>query len=139
MEIISPVHGKIVYSESDIINFEKGIPGFDNLKKYVIKEVEETNFSLLQSIEDSDLAFIITSPFSVEENYEIKLSEEIIKNLHVQSPNDVMLYVIVTLNSDVSKATVNLKAPLIINIKDRNGEQFIVDREEYKIRHPLSK
>ena len=139
MEIISPVHGKIVYSESDIINFEKGIPGFDNLKKYVIKEVEETNFSLLQSIEDSDLAFIITSPFSVEENYEIKLSEEIIKNLHVQSPNDVMLYVIVTLNSNICKATVNLKAPLLINIKDRNGEQFIVDKEEYKIRHPLSK
>ncbi|ATD54618.1 flagellar assembly protein FliW [Clostridium chauvoei] len=138
MEIMSPIHGKIIYSEEEIISFEKGLPGFGDLKQYVIKELSETPFNILQSIENEELAFVIMSPFLIENNYEVKLNEEIIKKLKIESPSDVMLYSIVTLNSDVKKITANLKAPLIINIKNKKGEQFIVDVDKYKIKHQLS-
>ena len=120
MEIISPVHGKMTYEENEIIYFEKGVPGFDGLKKYIIKEVdEESPFKIMQSIEDVELGFIIISPFAVKEDYEIKLSQEIIENLNIQKQSEVLLYSIVKLDSKIENITANLKAPLVINIKPK--------------------
>ena len=138
MEIISPVHGKMTYEENEIIYFEKGVPGFDGLKKYIIKEVdEESPFKIMQSIEDVELGFIIISPFAVKEDYEIKLSQEIIENLNIQKQSEVLLYSIVKLDSKIENITANLKAPLVINIKDKKGQQYILDREGYSIREKV--
>lgn len=139
MELLSPVHGKISYSNKEIITFKKGIPGFDGLNKYVVKDIEDSPFKLLQSIEDVQIGFVLISPFDVEEKYEIKLNDDMVKKLDVKEPTDVALYSIVTLSSKIENITANLKAPLIINIKENLGEQFIVDKEQYKTKHPLRK
>lgn len=139
MEILSPVHGTIEYKKEDIIYFSKGIPGFDGLKEFVVKPIEESDFMLLQSIEDKDIGFIVLSPFTVEEKYEIELKEDLIQSLDIKEPEDVNLLSIVTLNSKVENITVNLKAPLVINVKGRRGQQYILDKEEYKTKHPLMK
>lgn len=140
MEVISPVHGKIQYEENEVINFKKGIPGFENLKKYVIKAVsEDSPFNILQSIEDKNIGFILISPFLIDTSYEIKLSEEIIENLKIEKEEDVCLYSLVTLNEKAENITANLKAPLVININNKNGEQYILDKEKYKIKTKVFK
>lgn len=139
MEILSPVHGKITYDEDEIINFEKSIPGFNDVKRFILKEIEGSSFKLLQSIDDVTVGFVVISPFQVEENYEINLSEEVIKTLEIKEATDVLLYSLVTLNSKVEKITVNLKAPVVINVNSKKAEQFIIDKAKYKIKHPLMK
>lgn len=139
MEILSPVHGKITYDEDEIINFEKSIPGFNDIKRFILKEIEGSSFKLLQSIDDVTVGFVVISPFEVEENYEINLSEEVIKTLEIKEATDVLLYSLVTLNSKVEKITVNLKAPVVINVNNKKAEQFIIDKAKYKIKHPLMK
>lgn len=139
MEILSPVHGKITYDEDEIIIFEKSIPGFNDIKRFILKEIEGSSFKLLQSIDDVTVGFVVISPFQVEENYEINLSEEVIKTLEIKEATDVLLYSLVTLNSKVEKITVNLKAPVVINVNNKKAEQFIIDKEKYKIKHPLMK
>ena len=135
MEIISPIHGKMVYEENEIISFERGIPGFEYLKKFIIKEVgEDSPFNILQSIEDKDIGFIVISPFIIIDSYEMKLSEEILKNLRIKKEEEVVLYSLVTLNERVENITANLKAPLVINITNKKGEQYILDKENYKIK-----
>ena len=47
MEILSPVHGRIVYNEDEIITFEKSIPGFNYLKRFVLKDIEDSSFRIL--------------------------------------------------------------------------------------------
>lgn len=139
MEILSPVHGKITYDEDEIIIFEKSIPGFNDIKRFILKEIEGSSFKLLQSIDDVTVGFVVISPFEVEENYEINLSEEVIKTLEIKEATDVLLYSLVTLNSKVEKITVNLKAPVVINVNNKKAEQFIIDKAKYKIKHPLMK
>lgn len=138
MELISPVHGKINYEAKDIISFKKGIPGCEDYKTYVLKDIEESPFKILQSLENKELAFIVISPFDVVCDYEIKLSDEVVKNTEIKSPEDVLLYSIVTVNSKVENITANLRAPLVLNIKENFGEQLIVDKDIYKIKHPLN-
>lgn len=139
MEIVSPIHGKFLYEEKDIITFEKSIPGFENSKKFIIKEVEDSGFYIIQSLEEVELGFILISPFSIIENYEIRLNEEIIKNLEIKDEKEVVLYSVITLNSDIEKITANLKAPIVINNKTNKGEQYITENNKYNIRQKVYK
>lgn len=140
MEIVSPIHGAITYDLEEVIKFEKSIPGFEGMNNFIIKDAdEESPFKILQSIDDVNIGFVLISPFDVEESYEIKLTDELIDRLRIKDSSDVVLYSLVTLSSKVENITVNLRAPLVINIKEKKGEQFIVDKEIYKIKHPLLK
>ena len=140
MEFISKVHGKINYEEKNIITFKKGIPGFSELKKFVIVEMEDYEpFKLLHSLENSEVALIVTSPYEFYEDYEIKLKDETINNLNIKEPCEVMVMSTVTLNSDVKKITMNLQGPIVINTSNNLGEQIIIDNSKYKVKTPLMK
>lgn len=138
MEIITKFHGIKEFKEEDIISFKKGLPGFESLKQFILFPLEENHiFSILHSIEDESIGLVVVSPFDVIKDYEIKLEDNLLERLKIQEPSEVMLLNVVTANSKVENITVNLKAPIVINIKAGLGEQFIVDREDYKIKHPL--
>lgn len=137
MELVSKVHGKIQYELEEVITFKKGIPGFEEYKKYVASQMEDSPFKILHSLDNNELAFVIISPFDVVSDYEIKLSEEVIKNIKIENPEEVLLYSIVTVSRKAENITANLRAPLVLNIKEKLGEQLIVDKDEYKVKHPL--
>ncbi|WP_434304837.1 flagellar assembly protein FliW [Clostridium botulinum] len=140
MNLNTKYHGCIEYEEKDVIYFEKGIPGFEELKKFIIFPVEDNDvFSVFHSIEKDDMGIIVTSTFSIEKDYEIQLEEEQIKNLKLQDEKDTLVLNTVTLSSDMNKITANLRAPIVINIKEKIGEQIIINSDKYKVKHPLFK
>ena len=131
-------YGTISYNEENIVVFEKPLLGFNNLKKFVLVEIEQNSmFNLLQSIEEKAVGFIVLSPFSVRQDYEIELDEATIKELEIESHEDVAIMTTVTLNEVAEKTTTNLKAPIIINIKNKKGKQIILNNDKYKIKEPL--
>lgn len=138
MKFISKVHGEMQYEKSNIIIFNKGIPGFNELKKFILLDLQEYEpFKLLQSLENDEISLIVTSPYEFFNEYEIKLSEETIKNLKIDSSEQVMILTTVTLNSDVKKITTNLQGPIVINTSNNFGEQIVLDNSEYKVKSPL--
>jgi flagellar assembly factor FliW len=140
MELNTKMHGLKEYEEKDIITFNKGLPGLEELKKFILFSVEENEmFSILHSIDDKDIGLVVISPFLKFKDYEFKLSDEKLKELMIQSNEDVLVVNTVTLHSDIENITTNLKAPIIINIKERLGEQIILDSDKYFIKHPLFK
>jgi len=138
MKFTSKFHGEIEYKEKDVISFGKGILGFEELKKFILVNLDEYEpFKLLHSIEDDEIGLIVTSPYNFFEDYEIKLSEETIRNLKIESPEEVFVVTTITLDSDIKKTTTNLQGPIIINISNKLGEQIIVDSAKYKVKEPL--
>jgi len=138
MKFISKVHGEMQYEENNIITFNKGIPGFNELKKFILLDLQEYEpFKLLQSLENDEISLIVTSPYGFFEDYEIKLGEETIKNLEIKYPEQVMILTTVTLNSDVKKITTNLQGPIVINTSNNFGEQIVLDNSKYKVKSPL--
>lgn len=138
MKLNTKYHGVKEYSEKDVINFKNGLPGFENLKKFILFPVEENDvFSILHSIEDEDIGLVTISPFTVMKDYEFRLNEELVEVLNIKSEADVLVLSTVTLSSKPENITVNLKAPIIININERLGEQIILDNDKYKVKHPL--
>ncbi len=133
-------HGSKEYKKEDILLFKKGLPGFEEYRQFILFTYEgNDNFSILHSVEEETLGFVLISPFVVDESYEFELTEEQEKELDIENADEVIVYNTVTVNSDIMKTTTNLKAPIVINIRSKLGEQLILDKEKYKLRHPLLK
>jgi flagellar assembly factor FliW len=138
VEIVTKFHGVKKFAEEEIIKFPKGIPGFESFEKFILFPLEENDvFSVLHSIEDESIGLVVASPFDLKKDYEIKLEDSLLERLNIKEEAEVILLNVVTVNSKVEDITVNLKAPIVINIKAGLGEQIILDRDDYKIKHPL--
>lgn len=120
----------------DVI-FKKGIPGFDSLREFIIKDLEgNEKFKILESRE-SEISFVTTNPFEIYSDYEVDLNDETIKELEIKRPEDVVILTIITLGRTLESSTMNLKAPLVINIKNNLGKQYIMQNSKYETKHPL--
>jgi len=140
MELVTKYHGVREYSNEDIIVFKKGLPGFKELKNFIIFPLEKNKgFNILHSIEDIEVGLVLISPFTFVTDYEFKIPDSYIKELVIDKPEEVLVLTTVNLSSNIENITTNLKAPIIINIKERLGEQLILDNDKYKIKEPLFK
>lgn len=116
--------------------FEEGLPGFLHLQFFrLVQEEQESPFYLLQSVEDEEIAFWVVDPFAFFPDYQYTLTEQAKTSLNVSAETNVMTLVIVTIRPG-GEATVNLKAPIVINPDNRMAKQVIV-AEDYQIRQPL--
>ncbi|TQO58826.1 flagellar assembly protein FliW [Paraclostridium bifermentans] len=119
------------------LTFKKGLPGFEWLLSFELGNLENNEkFKILKSKEE-DISFVTTSPFGIYKDYEINLNDETIKELQIENPEDVLVLNIITLGKTLQESTINLKAPIIINIKNNLGRQYILQTDKYETKHPL--
>jgi flagellar assembly factor FliW len=129
--------GELEIDESKIISFDEGLPGFEEVRRFVMIDNEDKGspFKWLQGVDEPKPAFVIVDPFAVKRDYEINIDDETLDKLGIGSPDTVAVYSIVVVPEDISKMTMNLQAPLIINTENRRGKQLILDTERYGVRH----
>jgi flagellar assembly factor FliW len=129
--------GEIEIQDNSIISFSNGIPGFNAFKSYSLITMEKSPFKYLQSIDNKELSFILISPFDFFKSYEFDIQDGVVKELELSSHEQVSVYNLITVNNDLSTATVNLAAPIIINEENKRGVQYIIPDGKYNIRQPL--
>jgi len=125
--------GEIDIDESALINFEEGIPGFENVRRFALLQDDEMIVDWLQGI-DEDIAFPVINPFAVKEDYEFKIPEGDINKLKIDRHEDILIYSIVVIPEDIKDIRTNLQAPIIINAKEKLGKQIILD-DRYPLRY----
>lgn len=141
MKIFTTRFGEIEIEEKDIVEFEDGILGFEDYKKFTIFNIEENNpLMLMQSIEEPALAFVIISPYEFRNEYKVELSDEDVKKLKIAKEEDVDIFAIVVVPHDnPAKMTANLQGPVVINRKEKKGKQIITNNPDYNIKHYILK
>ncbi|WP_017379006.1 flagellar assembly protein FliW [Paenisporosarcina sp. TG-14] len=140
MKIQTSRFGELEIADSSVITFNKGIPGFEESKKYVLipaDEKGETPFFFLQSIEKEEVNFFLVDPFSYFKEYDIKLAEQMVDRLQLEDSTDAIVLTTVTVKDEIKNATTNLKAPIIINNNSQLGMQIVLDNKDYLIKQPL--
>ena len=139
MQIQTALFGELTISESDIINFPEGLPGFKAEKKFILIPLEEDSpFFYLQSIKEAELCLLLADPFTFFTDYQIKLSDVVLQQLEIPKEDPPLIVLtILTIPGDFKKATANLMAPVVINIEKKLGLQFIPEKTDYKTKHPL--
>ncbi len=120
------------------IEFKNGIPGFENYKKFIVNDIENNkDFKSIVSVDDEYVGFIAVSPFTIINDYEFDINDEVINLLEIEKAEDVMVLGLVRLGKTVKESTVNLKAPIIINIRNNKGMQYIIQNDKYLTREPI--
>ncbi|CAM4131651.1 flagellar assembly protein FliW [Lederbergia lenta] len=138
MNIQTKYHGEVDITEDTILSFEKGIPGFPDEKKFTLLPLpDQTVVSVLQSVETTDLAFVIADPYSFYEKYDFALDDTTVELLQIDSAEDVSAFVILSVHDPFEASTANLQAPIIVNVKNNLAKQVIINDEKYKTKHPL--
>lgn len=141
---INTLHfGELEIDENSILCFEEGIPGFEDIKKFVVltdeigetDKTSETPFRWLQAVEQEHPAFVMVNPFEVKTDYEFDIDDATIEMLDIKNPSDVAIYSIVVIPEDITQMTTNLKAPIIINTANNKGRQMIMDKSQYETKH----
>ena len=142
MKVQTHLFGEVNVSEDKIITFPKGLIGdfFEGKTTFMLIHEEDKNqqnhFSYtLQSVEDGECALQIINPTVFGFHYELELTDEenaLLKN--PQSEDVIFMQTIYKVepisgesNSKGSLAT-NLRAPLIINVKERVGIQKLIEK-----------
>lgn len=143
MKVETKWFGTIEVGEEQILTFEKGIIGFEDWKKYTLiydaeKGVEESSIFWLQAIDEPTLALPIMDPTLVYEGYDPIVEDEIINTLGDNIADATLLVVCtVTVPEKLENMTINLKAPVIINMDTNRGVQLIADNDDYQVRYPI--
>ena len=128
--------GQVEYTEEEIIVFEKGIPGFEQEQKFILlkmdSEDQKNPLAFLQSIKSAELSFIIANPFIFYTDYEFNLDESTKEELEIKEPEDIAVWGIISVPAEeFEKATINLQAPVIINVRTNKGKQIILHDSSY--------
>ena len=131
--------GEIEVSESQIINFDDGLPGFSEVFKWVVLPVEGEgleDFYCLQAINEPNLSLFMITVDKIMPNYNPLVDEHFLDSTGIDV-NNIVLYNIITIHKNLKDTTVNLRAPLVIDYINQKGKQVICLNEEYSVRYPL--
>ncbi len=133
-----PRFGEFTYVDSEVIEFPWGIPGFSKLHRFIALQLDEQpRFVWLQSIEDLNVALPMADPWSMFPEYEPKVPAYATTALDLKSPEDFAVMCVLVVTKDAQEMTMNLLAPVIINLKTRRARQVTLDTNDYSVRTPV--
>lgn len=135
MTIDSPRFGTLEIEPSKIIDFPRGLPGFEDCHRFTLfhPEGEDPKYFVLQSLDDPALAFHVADPARFGFNYEIQLTDEESNILGLADPSTAVVAVLLTKEDSSRPVRANLNAPLVINMETRRGIQHVFARLNYEL------
>lgn len=141
MVVNTKIFGEIEVDESRFINFDGGILGFPELKRFMLIHDEESSgtklISWMQSIDEPGFAMPVIDPLRVKPDYNPEVEDELLSRLGDLDNDDLLVLTTVTVPHEIEKMTSNLKAPFIINASTMKGCQVILEDEQYLIKYPI--
>jgi len=132
--------GQLTVSDEEIILIPQGILGFPECKRYCLVDPgDETLIVWLQSLDNPAISFPLLEPKIFRPDYTARLSAAELRELKLENINQSAVFSILTISEDVTQMTANLKAPLVINLKEKLARQVVLQENEYSIKHLMFK
>lgn len=133
-----PRFGEIAYGASDVIVFPWGLPGFPDLHQWLILSLEsQPAYVWLQSLDDPKVALPAADPWMVFEGYDPKLPSYAFVALEISEAADFTLLCVVVVKPGAEEMTMNLMAPIVVNLRTRRARQVVLDGSAYSVKEPI--
>jgi flagellar assembly factor FliW len=136
-QLLGTRFGTIEYADEDIVTFNDGLIGFPALRAFVLlSHKPDSPFRWLQSLDEPALAFLLVDPASYVSDYDPHISTSEARNLNLTEDTPRMMLTTAAIpGGKVDNMTVNLAAPIVINLEARVGKQVVLEGDRYSIRH----
>ena len=136
--------GTLDFDDRAVIEFPRGLPAFEDQRRFLIIEREDTQpLVFLQSLDRPNLLFMALPVRAVEPDYRLAPCAEDLEELRLDLKHDtgddgaVTTLGVVTVWED-SGATINLMAPIVINTRTRRALQVVQPWAGYSHQHRLA-
>jgi len=144
MRINTSRFGRIDVDAGDILRFPSGLPGLEDCREWALL-ADSTNDALgwLQSTTRGDVALAVVSPRRFVPDYQVRIPRSELAPLAIADIRQAQVVVVV--GKTDTTLTLNLKAPIVINLESRTGRQVVASGElplQYELdtqRPPLKK
>lgn len=138
MQVQTSRYGAVDVSEEDVLEFDRGLFGFEHVRRWVLLEHgPRSPLRLLHAVEWPDLVFVVVEPFLICPEYELDLNAEDAAAVHWWDDAGVLVLVTVGIPDDPGEMTANLKGPILVNPKRRRGLQVVLPGDRWSPRHRL--
>ncbi|GED33878.1 MULTISPECIES: flagellar assembly protein FliW [Brevibacillus] len=128
---------KVSTPAASTVRFVRDIPGFSGIQHYKILEpAEGTPFYRLMP-DSEEFSFLLLHTFDYFGDYDFELPKQEQDLLQLNKESKILVFSIVNWGSGLKAATVNLKAPIVVNPANGSALQIILDTEMYKVKEPL--
>ncbi len=138
MDIMSRRFGALAVQDGEKILFSQGLLGFSDLKEFVLVDPgDDTLILWLQSLSKPEICLPVLEPRVFKPDYLVRLSAVERKDLGLERMNDAAVLCVLTIPTEIYQMTANLKAPLVINLRQGTGRQVVLQENEYLLKHPM--
>lgn len=141
MKLTTRIFGEVDIDESKVIHFVNGIIGFPDLTEFALIHDEEkgsgASVRWLQSLQEPGFAMPVVDPLAIVPDYNPQVEDELLKPVGSLDADHLLVLVTMTVPSDLTKMSVNLKAPIVINAAEKKACQIIAEGDEYIVKYPI--
>jgi flagellar assembly factor FliW len=129
MKVDTTRFGPLDIELDDLIHFPAGMLGLEDCRHWVLlADAQNETLAWLQSASRPEVALAVVSPRRFVPDYQMRLVKGEVAPLELAAVQDAQVLTIVSKNE--RSITLNLKAPLVLNLARRLGRQVIVNGDE---------
>jgi len=133
-----PRFGTFTYAEEEVFTFPWGLPGFPALRHWIALTLPtQPTFVWLQSLDDLKVAIPTCDPYFVFETYDPKLPAYAVTALEITDPSEFTLLCVMVASANAEEMTMNLMAPIVVNLRTRTARQVMLENSGYSIKEPM--
>jgi flagellar assembly factor FliW len=133
-----PRFGTCSYQESEVLDFPWGLPGFALLRRFIALSLEgQERFVWLQSLDDPAIALPAADPWQIFPDYAPRLPPYATSSLQLGRPEDFATLCVIVVSPGAAEMTMNLLAPILVNLRTRTGRQVTLETGGYSVRTPI--
>jgi flagellar assembly factor FliW len=136
MQINTTRFGTVNFEVDDILLFPHGVIGFEDCRHWVLLgDAENESLGWLQCVPRPDVALPVVSPRRFVPQYQVRVTRGQLAPLELSQFDQAFVLTVISQNN--ADLTVNLKAPLVVNLNRRIGRQ-VITTDEQPLAHRLS-
>jgi len=128
MRITTTRFGAVEYDAEDVIRFPEGLLGLEDCREWILlADAENEALAWMQSVDHAEIALAVVSPRRFVPGYRMRVARRELDPLQFDSLTSAEVLIVV--GKTERSVTLNLKAPLVMNLERRLGRQVITNGE----------
>jgi flagellar assembly factor FliW len=121
-----------------VIELARPMPGFPEAQRFALEHLDEEGvLGSLRSLEHEGLQFLVVPAAHFFPTYAPEVGDDVVADLGIEAVEEVLVLLVVHAGRNLASTTVNLRAPLLVNVRTRRAAQVILDDADLAVAVPL--
>lgn len=135
MYVMTTRFGNVPIESGDVLRFEQGLIGMETCREWVLlADAGNDALAWLQSLDRPEVALAVVSPRRFVADYQVRVSSRDLAPLGETSSKSIQVLAILNRHEDT--LTLNLKAPIVVNLATGRGRQ-VVAKNDHEVQYVL--